>query len=234
VLLRRVIELPQLLASKSGLFAAMVMDGQIVDSSIVMKAVDEWLADANGDENKAWHKRQNTYEIEPWLELLPFSDKPVRVFEALEKVKAFYTKSWAQRWERVLNAVAWVPGAEGEALLARLARTHKNISGDFEWMRAILRRETPTAVLLFFDLLCEGVFGQGPNGVNAWHVGRDLAQYVAKFPELKPELQARLAAAPRGSKARAALENLFGEIASESDVLAMIDRYAAEGRSYDQ
>jgi hypothetical protein len=232
-LLRRVVALPQPLASKTGLFAGMVMDGQIVDSSTVMQGIDEWLADA-GDANKAWHKRQNTWEIEPWLELLPFTDAPERVFEGLEKVKAFYTKDWAQRWERVLSAVAWVPDAEGEALLARLARAHKNISGEFEWMRAILRRDTPAAVLLFVDLLCEGIFGQSPNGVDAWHVGRDLAQYVAKFPELKPKLEMRLDAAPPGSKARAALEDLFSEIASESDVLAMIDRYASEGRTYDQ
>jgi hypothetical protein len=99
-LLQRVVDLPQPLASKSGLFAAMVMDGQIVDSSIVMKAIDEWLADANSDENKVWHKRQNTWEIEPWLELLPFTDKPDLVFEGLEKVKVFYSKNWAQRWER--------------------------------------------------------------------------------------------------------------------------------------
>jgi hypothetical protein len=233
-LLRRVVALPQPLASKSGLFAATVMDGQIVDSSIVMQAIDEWLAEANGDPNKAWHKRQNAWEIEPWLELLPFTEAPERVFEGLEKVKSFYSKNWAQRWERVLSAVAWVPGAEGENLLARLARTHKNISGEFEWMRAILRRDRPAAILLFVDLLSEGVFGQGPNGVNAWHVGRDLAQYAAKFPELKPELKKRLDGAPRGSRARAALENLFSEIASESDVVAMIDRYAAEGRLFDQ
>jgi hypothetical protein len=233
-LLQRVVDLPQPLASKSGLFAAMVMDGQIVDSSIVMKAIDEWLADANSDENKVWHKRQNTWEIEPWLELLPFTDKPDLVFEGLEKVKVFYSKNWAQRWERVLNAVAWVPGCKGEALLARLARTHKNISGEFEWMRAILRQDTPTAILLLFDLLCEGVFGHGPNAIGAWHAGRDLAQYIAKFPELKPELRKRLAIAPRTSMARATLEDVFSEIASESDVLAMIDRYVAEGRPYDQ
>ena len=82
--------------------------------------------------------------------------------------------------------------------------------------------------------MCEGVFGQGPNGIDAWRAGRDFAQYVTKYPELKPELRKRLAAALRGSKARAVLEDLFSEIASESDILAMIDRYAAQSRPYDQ
>jgi hypothetical protein len=38
----------------------------------------------------AWQKRQNTWEIEPWLELLPFSTRPDAVIEGLTKVKAFY------------------------------------------------------------------------------------------------------------------------------------------------
>jgi hypothetical protein len=34
-----------------------------------MSAIDVWLAEAN-DPTRSWHKRQNTWEIEPWLELL--------------------------------------------------------------------------------------------------------------------------------------------------------------------
>jgi len=89
----------------------------------------------------------------------------------------------------VLAAVAEVPGAEGEALLAVLARTLKDIAGDCEWMKAILGRDSPAAVLLYVDLFIEGVFGHGPNTVDAWHLGRELAKYVEKFPQLKPELK---------------------------------------------
>ena len=81
--------------------------------------MDEWLQEATKDE---WHKKQNTWEIEPWLELLPFTSHPEAVMEGLTKVKAFYGTGWAKRWERVLTAVAAVPGPEGDALLAALAR----------------------------------------------------------------------------------------------------------------
>jgi hypothetical protein len=74
-LLARVIALPRPLTSKRELFAAAAMDGVVIDVRLVMQAIDEWIADAT-DENKAWQKRQNTWEIEPWLELLPYTDQP--------------------------------------------------------------------------------------------------------------------------------------------------------------
>ena len=103
----------------------------------------------------------------------------------LSKVKAFYGTGWAKRWERVLASVAQVPGAEGEALLAELARHHTDIASDFEWMNTILGRDSATAVLLYVDLFIEGILGRGPHAASGWHVGRALVAYVEKFPQLK-------------------------------------------------
>jgi hypothetical protein len=110
-LMARVMALPQPLNSKRELLAAITLDGQILNVSAVMRGVDEWLA---GAPNDAWHNRQNTWAIQPWLELLPFTTRPEGVIEGLTKVKAFYGSGWPQRWERVLAAVAAVPGADGE------------------------------------------------------------------------------------------------------------------------
>jgi hypothetical protein len=231
-LIARVIALPQPLTSKRELLAAMAMDGQVIDAHLVMQAIDDWIADAGTDTNKAWHKRQNTWEIEPWLELLPYTDNPGSVIEGLAKVKAFYQAGWAKGWERVLTAVAVMPGPSGEALLAKLAREHRDIATEFEWMKDILRRNTASAVLLYVDLFMENVFGHEVHGPDAWHLGRELAQYVAKFPELKAELKKRYETA--SGKARAMLEHLFGEIGDEEDLVAMVRKYAANGQRYDQ
>lgn len=231
-LIARVIALPQPLTSKRELMAAVAMAGQVLDARLVMQAIDDWIADAGTDQNKAWHKRQNTWEIEPWLELLPYTDNPDSVIEGLAKVKAFYQRGWAQRWERVLASVAVMPGPDGEALLARLAREHRDIASDFEWMKDILRRDTASAVLLYVDLFMEGVFGTEKHGPDPWSIGRELAQYVAKFPELKFELKKRYEAA--SGKGRAMLEHVFGEIGDEDDLVTMVEKYAAEGHSYDQ
>jgi hypothetical protein len=196
-----------------------------------MSAIDGWLAEAN-DPTRSWHKRQNTWEIEPWLELLPFTTRPETVIEGLVKVKAFYGSGWAKRWERVLQAVAAVPGAEGNALLVSLARAHKDIADDYTWMRAILNRGTLESVLLCVDLFIGRVLGTEPHGVDAWHVGRQLAEYAEKFPELKLELKKRYQAVDSGP-GRRMLEHFFGEAGSEDDLIAMVKKYAANSQTYD-
>ncbi len=163
---------------------------------------------------------------------MPYTDNPHSVIEGLTKVKAFYQRGWAQRWERVLTAVAVMPGPEGEALLAKLAREHRDIATEFEWMKNILRRNTASAVLLYVDLFIENVFGHEAQGPNAWHVGRELAQCVAKFPELKAELKKRYETA--SGNGRAMLEHLFGEIGDDEDLVAMVRKYAANKQRYDQ
>ena len=137
-----------------------------------MRGIDEWLQQ---DPKNAWHRRQNTWDIEPWLELLPYTNQPAAVIEGLAKVKEFYGTGWPKRWPRVLASVACLPGPEAEALLATLARTHKDIADEYEWMNALLGRDSSSAVLLFVDLVAEGVFGEGPNALDLWRAGHRLA-----------------------------------------------------------
>lgn len=206
---------------KRSLYAAIALDGQIPDDDVIMRAVDEWLREAGKEPRTAWHKRQETWGIEPWLEVLPYTTKPGSVVGELTKVKAFYGDGRAQRWERVLKAVAAAPGARGEALLAALARAHHDIAGDFEWLKAILERDSAEAVRLYPDLFSEGVVGQQPGGIDAWYVGRELAAYVRKFLRLKADLKARHGTA-NAVPIRAVLEHLFGEVGTEDDLVAMV------------
>jgi hypothetical protein len=227
-LIVRVMALPQSITAKRELLAAMVLDGQVVDAGLIMQAIDEWLAE---DPKSAWHKRQNTWGIEPWLELLPFSTRPGDVIEALTKVKAFYGAGWPQKWERVLEAVAWLPGSEGDALLADLARAHSDIARDYEWMKAILRRGSAAACLLYINLFVDGRFGHRPHGIDAWQVGRELAPHVGKFPQIKAELRRRYATS--SGPGRALIEHMFEEWGDEDDLIAMVKKYAPSGQSYD-
>ena len=99
-------------------------------------------------------------------------------------------------------------------------------------MKALLGRDSPAAVLLYVDLYIEGVLGRSPHGASAWHVARELAEYVQKFPPLKAELKKRYEAVGPGP-GRAMLEHFFGEAGSDEDLIAMIGKYAAIDRGYD-
>jgi hypothetical protein len=221
--------LKQPIGSKRELFAALALDGRVLDVDLVMQGVDSWLEETS---KKAWHDPQDTWQFEPWLELLPFTTRPEAVIAALSKVKAVYGRNYPCRFERVLAAVASLPGPEGDALLCDLARTHKDIAGDYEWMKAVLGRNSAKAVLLYVDLVAEGVLGTGPQAVDAWQMGRELAPFVLKYPELNGDLRKRYEATETGP-IRTLLEHLFAEIGDPDDFIAMIKKYAAGGQTFD-
>lgn len=224
--------LPQPLNVKRDLLTAMALDGVVLNASLIMQAIDDWLQDAGKDTTTAWHKRQHTWEIEPWLELLPFTEHPRSVVEGMEKVKRFYGNGHRQHFDRVVQAVVHMPAAEGDVLLAEFVRTHKDIASDYTWTRAILSRDTTSAALLCLDLATEGVIGKGPNSTDSWHLAQQLTPLVNRHPDLKVELRNRYREATAGPGQRL-LEYLFGEIADSDDVIEIVKKYFASGRGFD-
>jgi hypothetical protein len=132
----------------------------------------------------------------------------------------------------VLDAVATVPGAEGDDLLRDFIKAHKDIASDYSWMKAVLRRNTLSAALLCVDLVADGLIGRGPNSVDNWHLAQELSGFVIKIPDLKAELEKRYQGMPHGPS-RNLLEHLFVEIGDADDIIEMVKNYAAAGRSYD-
>lgn len=54
---------------------------------------------------------------------------------------------------------------------------------------------------------------------DASHVGRQLAEYAQRLPEVKSELRKRSSVIP----GRVMLEHFFGEAASDGDLLALVE-----------
>lgn len=223
--------LPQPLSAKRELFMAMALDGFVLDASLIMQAIDDWLQDAGKDERNAWHKRQHTWEIEPWLELLPFTDRPQSVVGGMGKVKEFYGAGHRQHFDRVVSAVANVPGPDGEALLAELARAHKDIASDYTWTRAILARDTASAAIMCLELVTDGVLGKGPHAADSWHLARQIAPLVERHPDLEADLRKRYGRMADGP-GRNLIENLLGETGDGDDVIEMVKSYIATGQAY--
>jgi len=223
--------LPQPLNAKRELLMAMALDGVVLDASLIMQAIDDWLQDAGKDERTAWHKRQHTWEIEPWLELLPFTDRPRSVVEGMGKVKEFYGGGYRQHFDRIVSAVASVPGPDGEALLAELVRAHKEIASDYTWTRAILSRDTASAAIMCLELVTDGVLGKGPHSTDIWHLAQQIVPLVERHPELEADLRKRYGRMVEGP-GRSLIENLFSEMGDGDDVIEMVKSYIAAGQAY--
>ena len=105
-LMARVADLPQPLKAKRDLFAALALDGHVLDINPIMDGVDEWL---KGAEESVWEHRQNTWEIESWLELLPFTNRPEQVVDGMTKIREFYAAGHHHEFVGVMQAIASLP-----------------------------------------------------------------------------------------------------------------------------
>lgn len=228
-LVERVMALPRMPAAKLGLLTAMALDGVLLKSAILLEAIRFWLEDSP---EATWHKRQHTWEIEPWLELLPYSDEPDQLIDAFSRVAAFYGAGHYHRFERVVSAIAYMPGEAGEKLMLRFARAYPDAVRADDWVRYFMRRSTVSSALGFVDLYLGGDVPMKREGADPWYTARSLAPLASGSPEFLAALRARYSVALPG-RGTEMLECLFGEVCDEECLLAMIESYARRGKCYD-
>ncbi|WP_306623897.1 MULTISPECIES: NACHT domain-containing protein [Agrobacterium] len=225
-LVARVASLPKEISTKCELLAAMALDGQVLDASLLLEGIAAWREKAGRD---AWQSRQNTWAIEPWLELLPFSERPELIIPALVDVRAFYG-TYRHRFERVLFSVREVPGQKGDELLRELARSHPDIANGYDWMKTMFARG-PSGVTLFLDLFADGALEASVGDLSRWNIAREFSEVSKKFPVVKAEIRRRYMGA-QGLE-RKVYEQIFAEIGESGDLMAIVRSYAELGKPFD-
>ncbi|PDT33907.1 hypothetical protein CO671_23100 [Rhizobium sp. M10] len=225
-LVARVVSLPKEISTKCELLAAMALDGQVLDASLLLQGIAAWREKAERD---AWQSRQNTWAIEPWLELLPFSERPELIVPALVDVRAFYG-TYRHSFERVLFAVREVPGQKGDDLLRELARSHPDIANGYDWMKTMFGRG-PSGIMLFLDLFADGAFEASARDLSPWNIAREFSEVSKKFPVVKAEIRRRYVGA-QGLE-RKVYEQIFAEIGESDDLMAMVRSYAERSKPFD-
>jgi len=124
--------------------------------------------------------------VEAWLELLPFSDRPSALLDAIVTVDAAMPHHG--RIERVAKALGSAPGAEAERVLGELARRSPQFLSQHEWADAFLSRGTVSAARMFIDLVGDGNLVTGHAAGDTWSIARLIATFVRAHPELRSEL----------------------------------------------
>jgi hypothetical protein len=128
--------LPQPLRNKREFLTALVLDGEAISAGLPLQAVREWLAAAR---EKTWMYHESLLEVEGWLQLLPFSDRPAATIEGVELVIAALPQPRAL--EHVVSALGDAPGEEAERALRELMERHPEIASRHDWAPASLSAE---------------------------------------------------------------------------------------------
>jgi hypothetical protein len=145
----RLLSLPQHIRAKREFLAGLVMDGEVIGADVVMQGVRAWIDEKH--KNKYWMIDQHLWEVEGWLELLPFSDRPETIVDAIAEVNAVIGRE--HEMERVITALSHAPGEVAEPLLGQLARQNEKLANSYHWESAIVRRGTASSALLLIDLV---------------------------------------------------------------------------------
>jgi hypothetical protein len=92
--------LPQPVRTKRELLAALMLAGEVVNADTVLEGVRACI---DAEVNHSWMTDQEWWEVERWLELLPFTDRPTATGDGLAIVNA--VMSHPRRMDHVVSAL---------------------------------------------------------------------------------------------------------------------------------
>lgn len=219
--------LPRPALEKRGLLMSLVLAGETIDAEMVLAGFTQMLAEA---QQKPWLVDGPSNEIEKWLELLPFSNRPAAFHEALALLGARFREPW--HLQRLLSALGSAPDLYAEQILAELAESDRRFYRQHEWLAALLGRGTESSATLLLDLICRGQLVGNETGHGAWGLGRHLASVVRHHISARNELIRRYPdqIAPPNI---AVIEYAIAELGDEESVLPLLRGYAKQNRRFD-
>lgn len=139
-------------SSAYDLLSRMVMGGITVRSVDLMNAFSAAVAEV-GD--RTWLSDQDADGLLKWIELFPFSDRPMDMIAALEILPgSIRVQHW--RIRDMLDSVAVIAGTEAPGLLRELIKRFPDLANQYELHLALLKQ--PPDVLI--DILLEIASGQ--------------------------------------------------------------------------
>lgn len=227
-LVNALLNLPLPIRSKCDLLTVLVMNGTIISADMVMNGIGAWLDEAR---QKAWFRDQGRWELERWLSLLPFSDRPSALLEAFDRIGPLIERPVGHS-PGLLLALQGAPGPEVERVLIDLACRKPELLAEHSWLDALLNRATTTSCWLLLDLLDDPEIGAYAGRLSAWHAADMLVAVMLSTPTFRDELISRYEAA-KTAACNAVIEQTFAKSPDSKSLIAMVRRKAVNGKGFD-
>ena len=223
----RLLAVPVPIRAKRELLAALVLDGEVIGTDMVMSGVEAWIEDAKAH---TWQFRDGLWEIQGWLELLPFTERPETTIDGVDRVMNALPHPDEMR--QVVSALIAAPTEDAEQILGQLLKLHPQLVSNHEWAEALIRRGTARGTLMIIDLVIDGTLGDGRGGLDRWWISRQLAALARSNNEIKSALMNKHGEVG-DKRSRDLIESALAELGGTDCLHAMIRSYASSGRSFD-
>lgn len=224
--LDRLLQLKQSLREKQALLSALVLSGEIIRADLVLDGlralVAEWKA-------KRWFDlKQDWWELEGWLDLLPFTDRPMATLDGLDLLDPAWRQPW--RLRSMLSALSYAPSSEAEHVLKELTRRDAAFLNDHDWLSALERRSPLAAARTLLEFISDGTLSAAQVR-DRWWFTRKLGRAMQEDAEFRADVYREYDSASGGS-ATELLEGAIAESADETGVLVLVQNHANRGEPY--
>jgi hypothetical protein len=225
--LQSLINLQLPIRTKRELLTTLVVDGEIINADLILEGVRACMEEVS---RHGWVQHQDLWEVESWLELLPFTDRPAATIAGVELVYAGL--QYRHELQRAIDATAYAPDPESDNILAAMARRFPTLARENHWAEVFIRRDTPASAMLLIDLIVDGTLGSTSGSIEVRWISSQLAVLSKRHPQLLPDLLRRYENMTQ-PLARSLIEGAMVEIGTSDAVAVLIRGYARSGKPFD-
>lgn len=225
--IKALLVLPRPMREKRDFLTSLVLAGETISADMILEGVRELLEDAK---DKPWLLDENHSIFDQWLELLPFSDCPAAVNDALALVDVRLREPW--RLRRLLSALGNAPSTQAGELLGQLVDRDSRFYREHEWLEAVANCGSTSSITMLLDRISDGKMVGIKGGIDGWTLARYLAGMIRNHPEMRTELIHRYEGQAAGVS-KSVIEQAIAELADPDGLLALVRGYARDKRSFD-
>jgi hypothetical protein len=162
-------------AARAKLVLNLILSGETIPFSVVQAGINDVFEDAK---KHAWILDEG-WQLKAWLLLLPFTDHPVQVANAIAALPPRQREPYFL--EEMIQACESVRTPEIEETLFKLAENDAAFYDNHAWRDAVLRRGTLASARRYLDLIMEGKI----DGRDGWHTSQEIAGLLKTHLELR-------------------------------------------------
>ncbi|MGD0279669.1 MAG: hypothetical protein ABSC11_10220, partial [Smithella sp.] len=225
-LIKRLLALPVPIQSKYNILATVILSGQIVSGDLIMEGVKDIIEMVK----KKYWGNDTQWLIEKWLALLPFSDKPKFLLEAIDLVGGLACP--IRHMHSLFNALQYAPGEKIESILFSLARRDTNLIVDHPWLSALVARRSSKALIQLLELLCDPSLDKPQKSIDIWWLVKALSGFLDTHKEFRTDLL-NFYKKPEMKECHEIIEQLLAESPDNHSIISMVEYYAEAGKHFD-
>jgi hypothetical protein len=148
----------------------------------------------------------------------------------LELLEPNLRQPW--RLRRLLSALGHAPSPKAEHVLNLLPQKDARFLSEHDWLAALDKRGTVSAMQMLLEFICGGAFAGRPGEMDTWTISRSLAGAMRTHAEFRTEVYRRYERVPAGP-GKAILEHAIAEVADTDGVLLLVRNHALQGKPFD-